>query len=139
MAQEGAVVRSVIWVNKRLDTKDWDNLVVPDTNDITVIQLKGPYRKLAIFNVYNDCTHARSERTLGMFLRRNADRICRTENHHMLWAGDFNRHHPLWDRDEDTHLFTRQAMKSAEGLIRMLADYEMEMVLPKGVPTLQLA
>jgi len=55
----------------------------------------------------------------------------------MLWAGDFNRHHPLWDRDEDIHLFTGQATRRAEGLIRLLADHEMEMVLPKGVPTLK--
>jgi hypothetical protein len=56
MAQEDALVRSVIWVNKRLNTKDWDILEVPGTNDITAIQLKGPYGKLAIFNMYNDCT-----------------------------------------------------------------------------------
>ena len=55
----------------------------------------------------------------------------------MIWAGDFNRHHPLWDRDEDIHLFTGQATRDAEGLIRLLADHNMQMVLPKGVPTLQ--
>jgi hypothetical protein len=130
-------IRSTIWVNRRLDTKDWDILDIPESNDITAIQLKGTYGKLTIFNIYNDCGHSRNERTLGSYVRRNADNILRTENHHMMWAGDFNRHHPLWDKDEDVHLFTGQAMRSAEGLIRLLADYEMEMILPKGVPTLQ--
>ena len=55
----------------------------------------------------------------------------------MLWAGDFNRHHPLWDRDEDVHLFTQQAGRFAEGLIELLATYEMTMALPKGAPTLR--
>ena len=55
----------------------------------------------------------------------------------MLWCGDFNQHHPLWDRDEDTHLFTPDALRKAEPLIEMLADYDMEMILKKGVPTLQ--
>jgi hypothetical protein len=55
----------------------------------------------------------------------------------MIWAGNFNHHHPLWDRDEDIHLFTRQATRDAEGLVNLLADYEMEMVLPKGIPMLQ--
>src|ERR1700678_2106411 len=55
----------------------------------------------------------------------------------MLWAGDFNRHHPLWDRDEDVHLFTQQAGRFAEGLIELLATYEMTMALQKGAPTLQ--
>jgi hypothetical protein len=55
----------------------------------------------------------------------------------MVWAGDFNRHHLLWEKDEDVHLSTRQALRDAEGLIGLLADYEMQMVLPKGIPTLQ--
>ena len=135
--QDDDQIRSVIWVNKRLDTKDWVILDVPESNDITAIQLKGPYGKLAIFNIYNDCTHTRNETILANFVRRHSNILTRTENHHMIWAGDFNRHHPLWDRDEDTHLFTRQATRDAEGLIRLLADHDMQMVLPKGVPTLQ--
>ena len=135
--QDDAQIRSVIWVNKRLDTKDWVILDIPDTNDITAIQLKGQYGKLAIFNVYNDCTHSRNETALGNYIRRNSNTLTRSENHHMIWAGDFNRHHPLWDRDEDVHLFTRQATRDAEGLIRLLADHEMQMLLPKGIPTLQ--
>ena len=55
--QDDAQIRSVMWVNRRLNTKDWTILDIPDTNDITAIQLKGPYGKLTIFNIYNDCTH----------------------------------------------------------------------------------
>jgi endonuclease/exonuclease/phosphatase family metal-dependent hydrolase len=132
-----AQIRSAIWVSTRLDTKDWNILDIPGTNDITAIQLKGPYGKLTIFNIYNDCTHSRNEAILGNYIRRHANILTRTENHHMIWAGDFNRHHPLWDRDEDLHLFTRQATRDAEGLIKLLADHDMQMVLPKGVPTLQ--
>jgi hypothetical protein len=55
----------------------------------------------------------------------------------VVWAGDFNRHHPLWDQDEDTHLFTTQMQRAAERLINMVADYDMEMLLPKGIPTLE--
>jgi exonuclease III len=136
-SQDDAQVRSVIWVNRRLDTKDWIILDMPDTNDITAIQLKGPYGKLTIFNIYNDCTHSDNQTALNRYIQRNANTIIRTENHHMIWAGDFNRHHPLWDRDEDIHLFTRQATRDTEGLIGLLADYEMDMILPKGIPMLQ--
>jgi hypothetical protein len=55
----------------------------------------------------------------------------------MIWAGDFNRHHPLWDNGEDTHLFTQQANRIAEGLIGLIADFDLVMALPKGIPTLQ--
>jgi len=55
----------------------------------------------------------------------------------MIWAGDFNRHHPMWDRDEDTRLFTAPSQRTAEKLISLLADHNMVMPLPKGTPTLQ--
>ena len=56
---------------------------------------------------------------------------------YMIWAGDFNRHHLFWDDDKDVHLFTRQALRDAEGIIYLRVDHNMEMILPKGIPTLQ--
>ena len=135
--QDEAQIRSVIWISKRLDTKDWIILDIPETNDITAIQLKGQYGTLAIFNIYNDCRHSRNEVTLRQYIHRHSNTLLDSENHHMIWAGDFNRHHPLWDRDEDTHLFTTQATRKAEDLISLLAEYNMVMSLPKGAPTLQ--
>ena len=44
--QNDAQIRSVIWVNRRLNTKDWTIKDIPGTNDITAIQLQGPYRKI---------------------------------------------------------------------------------------------
>ena len=125
---------SVIWVNKKLDTKDWLILDVPGTNDITAIQLEGPYGKISLFN---DCTHSRNEAALRRYLHNHSHNILATENHHMLWAGDFNRHHPLWDDDKDVHLFTLQAIRKAEELIELLATYDLTLTLPKGAPTLQ--
>ena len=55
----------------------------------------------------------------------------------MIWAGDFNRHHPMWDNDNDIHLFTNQATRQAAGLIELIANYELNMTLPKGIPTLK--
>jgi hypothetical protein len=130
-------VRSVIWVNTRLDTKYWKIIDIPDTNDITAIQLRGPYGQLTIFNIYNDCTHSNSEKIIRSTIREKVGEIRKEANDHMIWAGDFNRHHPLWDRDEDTHLFTPTATRKADGLINLLAEFDMEMKLPKGTPTLQ--
>jgi hypothetical protein len=53
--------RSVIWVNKLLETKNWKAINIPNTKDITAIQLNGKYGKITIFNIYNDCTHSRTE------------------------------------------------------------------------------
>ena len=97
-------IRSVIWVSRRLDTNSWAALNIPGTNDIIGIQLKGPYGSLSIFNIYNDCTHSRNKARLRNYIQDNTNLILATDNHHMILAGDFNWHHPLWDRDEDVHL-----------------------------------
>jgi ribonuclease HI len=130
-------IRSVIWVSRKLDTNNWAALDIPGTNDVTGIQLKSPFGTISIFNIYNDCTHSRNEAKLRQYIQDNPNIILATDNHHMLWAGDFNRHHPLWDRDEDVHLFSQQANRFAEGLIDLIATYELVMALPKGVPTLK--
>jgi ribonuclease HI len=135
--REGSKVRSVIWVSSALDTASWEIIDVPDTNDITAIQLKGRYGKITLVNVYNDCLNANSETAIDRLLTTQTDKIRGGDNAYMIWAGDFNRHHPLWDRDEDTHLFTTQTQRAAERLINLIAEYDMEMLLPKGIPTLE--
>jgi endonuclease/exonuclease/phosphatase family metal-dependent hydrolase len=130
-------LRSVIWVSSALETQNWKFISIPDTNDLTAIQLKGEYGTLAIFNIYNDCTNANTENALNSFLRKNANDFHSGNRTHMIWAGDFNRHHPMWDRDEDTRLFTSQSQREATKLISLLAEHDMTMPLPKGIPTLQ--
>jgi ribonuclease HI/exonuclease III len=134
--RDNTTVRSIIWVSSALETHNWEIINIPNTNDLSAIQLKGDYGKLTIFNIYNDCNNPNTENALALFLR-NHHEILQGENAHMIWAGDFNRHHPLWDRDEDVHLFTAQYERSAEKLIDMLADHNMAMPLPKGIPTLE--
>ena len=55
---------------------------------------------------------------------------------HILWCGDFNRHHPLWDDEADEWLFTPQAIREADTLIEMIADKGLKMALPIGILTL---
>ena len=101
------------------------------------IQLKGTYGKITIFNIYNNGKHSENEIKLRNFIRENTRDICQNDNDHMIWAGDFNRHHPLWDKNEDTHLFTRRATDAANRLIDLLGEFGLEMALPKDIPTLQ--
>jgi len=58
-------------------------------------------------------------------------------DNHMIWLGDFNRHHPLWDEDRNTQLFTSHYLNAAQPLLNLIADYGMIMMLPKGFPTFQ--
>jgi len=43
-----AVVRSAIWVNSDINTKSWKTISIPGTNDITALQLQGPYGTLTL-------------------------------------------------------------------------------------------
>ena len=81
--------------------------------------------------------HTRNEAVLQNFLTSHRNLVANGNNTHMIWAGDFNRHHPLWDDNNDMHLFTNQALRNAEGLINLLVEHGMEMALPKGIPMLQ--
>ena len=135
--QDDAQIRSVIWVNKQLETKNWKILDIPNTNDITAIQLKGTYGIISIFNIYNDCTHSRNETALRNYLNTYRRELAGEDNSHLILAGDFNRHHPFWDDDKDVHLFTNQALRDAEGIISIIAENDLVMALPKGIPTLR--
>jgi len=54
---------------------------------------------------------------------------------HIIWLRDFNRHHPLWDRPEDTRLFTNEATEAAKKLIKAVADTGLELMLLSWIPT----
>jgi hypothetical protein len=43
----------------------------------------------------------------------------------ILWGGDFNRHHSMWDNNEDDRLFTRSALNDAQRLIDLLGEWGM--------------
>ena len=54
---------------------------------------------------------------------------------HVLWLGDFNRHHPYWDDPRDDRLFTNEATEAAEKLIEAITDAGLDLALPSGIPT----
>ncbi len=53
-----------------------------------------------------------------------------------MWLGDFNRHHALWESEDNHRLCTRQNADAAEPLLQLIAEYGMEQALPKGIPTI---
>jgi len=50
--------------------------------------------------------------------------------------GDFNTHHPMWDENRNLHLFTRTNLNKAQVVIDAMANYDLQMLLPKDIPTL---
>ena len=90
-----ATNRSVILVNAVLDSNLWAQVPFKDSNDITVLQFCLPQGRLTIFNIYNDCTHSDTLEKLQCYLEQHVASFLGSTTDHMLWCGDFNRHHPL--------------------------------------------
>jgi hypothetical protein len=128
--------RSIILLQALLCTDNWMQIDFP-SSDVTAVQLTGAWGKLSIFNIYNDCEHNDTIMALSKFQREHVNILERMEqgSAHVIWLGDFNRHHPHWDDHNDTHLFTKDAIKAAEILIEAMAKAGLELVLPRGIPT----
>jgi len=127
--------RAVTLVSSKISTDAWKQVEFPSA-DVVVIQLRTSQGLCTMFNVYNDCTHDDTVSTLERFLPGNLPSLRPTEQDHLVWLGNFNRHHPLWDEDRNNHLFTGTALEASQKLINILADYGLTQILPKDVPTL---
>jgi len=125
--------RAVILVSASLDTNMWKQISFP-SSDVIILQLSGPYGRCTIFNIYNDGNSQTMLTAIDSFLEHNIDSIKTADNDHMIWLGDFNRHHPTWEDIRNRHLFNYAA---AQPLIDLIADYGMLQLLPGGIPTLQ--
>ena len=74
---------------------------------------------------------------ISTFLKNEIRQVRPNEDDHMIWLGDFNRHHPLWEDKTNGHLMTNSHLQMAQLLIELLVEYGMIMVLPKYTPTLE--
>ena len=136
--KEPRKTRSIILMSRRLPTENWEQMEYM-SGDVTVVKINGNWGQITLFNIYNDCAHNETIHELMTFCRTNRATLAgsqeRESTHHMIWVGDFNRHHPAWDKPEDTRLFTREALEAAELLIKATADLRLDSALPAGVPT----
>jgi endonuclease/exonuclease/phosphatase family metal-dependent hydrolase len=128
--------RSLTLIRVNISTKNWSQLDFPSSN-VMVTQITRQLGKITIFNIYNDGENNETIRLLTEFHCRNKAIIKRMPQGkvHVIWLGDFNRHHPYWDSPEDTRLFMSEATEVAEKLIEAMADVGLELALPSGLPT----
>ena len=128
--------RAVTLVRASLNPDSWEQIDFP-SGDVVVIQIRGEWGKLTLVNVYNDCNNDETIRLLTEFHSRQHAALYQTNSGtaHIIWVGDFNRHHPYWDDPHDVRLFTNEATEAAEKLIEAVADAGLDLALPSGTPT----
>ena len=130
--------RTLILIRDDILTDSWEQLEI-QSGDVTAVHIKGAWGRISIFNIYNDCRHNSTIKMLTKYHRAHTTELMgmveTQDKHHLIWLGDFNRHHPYWDLLENNGLFTRGALEQAETLIQALAELGLEMVLIAGMPT----
>lgn len=126
--------RSITLVNKNISTDSWRQLPI-NHSDVTAMQIKLGGFNTAIFNIYNDCKNDTAINEVDKYATMLKEKDPSIQ--HAIWAGDFNRHHPMWDDESNSHLFTHAADKDAQHLIKLTENHNLDMLLPKGIPTLQ--
>ena len=125
--------RSLLLINATINLDSWEQINIP-SGDITAVVIRGTESDLLLYNVYNDGENNTSLNTLTS-AHNTVSAIPSAKLRHIIWLGDFNRHHPVWDNVNDTRLFTDEALTSAERLIEAIADAGLELALPAGIPT----
>ncbi|KAG5724052.1 hypothetical protein E4T56_gene4497 [Termitomyces sp. T112] len=85
--------------------------------------------------MYNNCMHNEVLVSLSSFLSSSLHLACPSPEDHMIWLGDFNWHHPLWELPCNWHL--NSLREFIQPLLDLLADHAMELALPLGISTLQ--
>jgi hypothetical protein len=89
-------IRSITLIRADTSSESWNQLKFP-SSDVTVMQITGPWGKITIFNIYNDGEQDDTINLLMDYHCRHRESLERatTGEVHILWVGDFNRHHPL--------------------------------------------
>ena len=106
-------------------------------SDITAICLKGEFSSCSIFNIYNDCTNNNTMTALCNYLTNNGPKALPTPSDHMLWLRDFNCHHPLWEPNNNHHLYNLADMINP--LLDLITENNMIQALPPEIPTYEMA
>jgi exonuclease III len=133
-------IRAITLVNVNMSTNSWHQVDVNDSNDMVAIQIEGPFGTASVINIYNDQNHSRTLARADLTLTGIQDSVAalpQPHDHYVVWAGDFNRHHPRWDEERNRQLFTARALEDAQFLIDILDERHLDMALPKDIPTLE--
>lgn len=124
-------VRSMMLVSTKIRSDSREELRT-ESNDLTIIRFQTNQGKLIVCNIYNDCNNDDAIDELAQICENEEK-----EDTNMIWVGDFNRHHPMWDNPRHTHLFTNTNISKAEKLIDHTMTFGLFMGLEKEIPTLE--
>ena len=104
-------------------------------SDIMAIHFRGDNGFLSVFNIYNEITNNDTLKALENYSDLNECLIRPTTTDCIIWLGDFNQHHLIWEDDNNEHLFEPEDRIAP--LINLLYKHDMLLTLLKEKPILQ--
>ena len=125
-------IHSIMLINTNISTNMYTTLDIP-SRDIMAIRLKGDFGHCSIFNIYNDCTNNNTTMALRDYLSTHNPNALPSPTDHMLWLSDFNCHHPLWEPNDNRHLYNSADMINP--LLDLITEHNMILALPPDIPT----
>ncbi len=136
--KEPKKTHTITLIRSVLPTENWEQIEF-DSGDITIVKIHGEWGQVMLFNIYNDCQHDHTIHKLMRFHRTHHESLLGRDAgngaQHIIWLGDFNRHHPAWNNVDNGRLFNKDALETAKTLIRALVDVGLESALAVGIPT----
>ena len=97
-------VRSILLINTNISTDSYSIIPVMHS-DVTAVRFKGEHGFLSLFNIYNEITNNDTISYLDSFLDHHKHIVRPSGSDNVVWLGDFNRHHPIWEDDSNERLF----------------------------------
>ncbi len=104
-----------------------------------MLKLQAPEVTIIIINIYSNSSSVAAwdlvDKLISTYRAHQQD--AQGKPYHVICAGDWNAHHPIWDEPRNSHLFTDQALDRAEHLLTIIGKHQLKMALPAYVPTLR--
>ena len=134
--KNGVRARSVILINEQISTEKWDNIETR-SGDLTGVRVwLRDGTTLALYNIYDD-----QDTSAGLTeLEDIMDDARGPRDDYVIWLGDFNAHHAIWEPSGNERLCsTLKARQRGDRLFHFVADYGMLAALPDGIGTFIVA
>jgi hypothetical protein len=105
------------------------------SSDISALKITTSSPSMVIVNTYNDNLNNNITKNLAREWGTHEDSWLRPYPTEHFVLGDFNRHHSTWEGTTNAHLSSTDRLLNP--LLDLIVNMRLEMILPRGIPTLE--
>jgi hypothetical protein len=99
------------------------------------VRIHTQHHTLTIINVYNANENNNTISSLSDAWEKHKLDFLPMPSTKLILLGDFNRHHPTWEGNENAHLTSPDRLLNP--LLELIINMRLKMILPRSIPTLE--